>query len=122
MLSMVTSPAVPPTTIGRRRAPIAHTPLRRGLSPNKAGSNSSISSKRRREHVDADHEGHHEEDQQHEEEVDDEVARFMGEQTPAGNKRLEMTRKGSRQSDSVSEEEDLDCVQGLLKLSQGNWR
>lgn len=27
-----------------------------------------------------------------------------------------------RKSNSVSEEEELDCVQGLLSLSQGNWR
>jgi hypothetical protein len=38
---------------------------------------------------------------------DDEVARFMGRE---------------RESKSVSEEEELDCVQGLLSLSQGNWR
>lgn len=40
-------------------------------------------------------------------EVDEEVARFMGRE---------------RKSQSVSEEEELDCVQGLLSLSQGNWR
>ena len=38
---------------------------------------------------------------------DEEVASFMGRE---------------RKSQSVSEEEELDCVQGLLSLSQGNWR
>ena len=40
-------------------------------------------------------------------EVDPEVAAFM---------------RGSRKSTSISEEDDMDCVQGLLSLSQGNWR
>jgi len=31
-------------------------------------------------------------------------------------------RKRESKSNSVSEEEELDCVQGLLSLSQGNWR
>lgn len=44
-------------------------------------------------------------------EDDEEIARFMG----GGRER-------SRKSNSVSEEEELDCVQGLLSLSQGNWR
>jgi len=44
-----------------------------------------------------------------EEEDDEEVAEFM--------------RKDSdRKSDSLSEEEELGCVQGLLSLSQGNWK
>ncbi|PNS16378.1 hypothetical protein CAC42_112 [Sphaceloma murrayae] len=42
-------------------------------------------------------------------EEDDEIAQFMG-------------RSGQRKSNSVSEEEELDCVQGLLSLSQGNWK
>ncbi|KAG8628115.1 hypothetical protein KVT40_003988 [Elsinoe batatas] len=42
-------------------------------------------------------------------EDDDEIAHFMG----AGRE---------RKSNSVSEEEELDCVQGLLSLSQGNWK
>lgn len=40
-------------------------------------------------------------------EDDEEIAHFMGGR--------------ERKSDSVSEEEELDCVQGLLSLSQGNW-
>ncbi|KAK4546912.1 hypothetical protein LTR36_001644 [Oleoguttula mirabilis] len=40
-------------------------------------------------------------------EADPEVAAFMG---------------GARKSNSTSSEDDLDCVQGLLSLSQGNWR
>ncbi|KAK4997091.1 Homeobox protein yox1 [Elasticomyces elasticus] len=40
-------------------------------------------------------------------EEDEEVAEFMG---------------VGRKSTSASEEEDLDCVQGLLSLSQGNWK
>ncbi|KAF4554977.1 putative homeobox protein YOX1 [Elsinoe fawcettii] len=39
---------------------------------------------------------------------DDEIAHFMGGR--------------ERKSNSVSEEEELDCVQGLLSLSQGNWK
>lgn len=42
-------------------------------------------------------------------EDDDEISRFMG-----GGR--------ERKSNSVSEEEELDCVQGLLSLSQGNWK
>jgi len=30
--------------------------------------------------------------------------------------------RGGRKSTSMSSEDDLDCVQGLLSLSQGNWR
>lgn len=40
-------------------------------------------------------------------EADPELAAFMG---------------GARKSNSISSEDDLDCVQGLLSLSQGNWR
>ena len=42
-------------------------------------------------------------------EEDEDVADFM----QAGK---------SSKSNSVSEEEELDCVQGLLSLSQGNWK
>lgn len=31
-------------------------------------------------------------------------------------------RSSERKSNSISEDEELDCVQGLLSLSQGNWR
>ncbi|KAK5124711.1 hypothetical protein LTR85_001424 [Meristemomyces frigidus] len=40
-------------------------------------------------------------------EADPELAAFMG---------------SARKSNSTSSEDDLDCVQGLLSLSQGNWR
>lgn len=40
-------------------------------------------------------------------ETDPEVAAFM---------------RGGRKSNSISGDEELDCVQGLLSLSQGNWR
>ena len=43
----------------------------------------------------------------HDPEADPELAAFM---------------RGSHKSNSISEEEDLDCIQGLLSLSQGNWR
>ena len=49
------------------------------------------------------------EENEEEEEEDPEVADFMG-------------RGRQSKSNSVSEEEELDCVQGLLSLSQGNWR
>ena len=40
-------------------------------------------------------------------ETDPELVAFMG---------------GARKSSSISAEEDLDCIQGLLSLSQGNWK
>ncbi|KAF2140638.1 uncharacterized protein K452DRAFT_273338 [Aplosporella prunicola CBS 121167] len=43
-------------------------------------------------------------------EEDGEIAAFMG------------SARGSNQRPSVSSGEELGCVQGLLKLSQGNWR
>ena len=121
--SMTTSPAVPPTTIGRRRAPVAHTPLRKNVSPLKGGSSSVR--RPRREAVEI-------EDEEEDDETD-EVAMFMGETparsgSPTRDDRAETGREQlgrkrmQRQSDSVSEEEDLDCVQGLLSLSQGAWR
>lgn len=106
MQSMRTSPAVPPTT-ARRRAPVAHTPLRRGISPTKAGASSALLRQRA--------------ETEEEEDDDEEVARFMG--AAGGSARRDEGReRQSRASDSVSEEEDLDCVQGLLSLSQGAWR
>lgn len=104
--SMTTSPAIPPTT-ARRRGPVAHTPLKQ-VSPIK-GLDSSA--RTRREVEDYDHD---------DEDEDEEVARFMGE--GGGARREEGRKRQSRQSDSVSEEEDLDCVQGLLSLSQGAWK
>lgn len=56
---------------------------------------------------------------------DEEVARFMGRgggRGRRGSEETEMETERARKSDSVSEEEELDCVQGLLSLSQGNWR
>jgi hypothetical protein len=40
-------------------------------------------------------------------EADEELATFMG---------------GGRKRGNISAEDDLDCIQGLLSLSQGNWR
>jgi hypothetical protein len=42
-----------------------------------------------------------------EDQEDPEVAAFM---------------RGARKSNNISGDEELDCVQGLLSLSQGNWR
>ena len=41
---------------------------------------------------------------------------------PEADPELASFIRGGRKSTSVSEEDDLDCVQGLLSLSQGNWR
>jgi len=48
--------------------------------------------------------------------VDEEVASFMGRQ------REEDPSSGRTSVETASAEEDLECVSGLLKLSQGNWR
>lgn len=109
--SMTTSPAVPPTTARRRAPPIAHTPLRRGTSPIK-GASSSLK-RPRMEQVDISDE---------DDDDDDDVVQFVGETGSARREEPQGRKRQSRQSDSVSEEEDLDCVQGLLSLSQGAWR
>ena len=45
---------------------------------------------------------------------------------PQGDSRtdpeVEAFMEGHRRSASASEEDDLDCIQGLLSLSQGNWK
>lgn len=121
---MTTSPAVPPTTVTKRRGPVAHTPLRRGISPSKVGSsnNSTASTISRRRHQNVQDMEDEDEDGDEDEDNDDEVARFMGQGESQGRGGQELRSRHSRKSDSVSEEEDLDCVQGLLSLSQGNWR
>lgn len=44
------------------------------------------------------------------------------ENDPEADPELVAFMRHGRKSNSVSEEEDLDCVHGLLSLSQGNWR
>ncbi|WPH02586.1 Hypothetical protein R9X50_00545100 [Acrodontium crateriforme] len=41
---------------------------------------------------------------------------------PEADPELATFMRGGRKSASLSSEDDLDCVQGLLSLSQGNWR
>jgi hypothetical protein len=41
---------------------------------------------------------------------------------PEADAELVAFMRGERKSNSTSSEDDLDCVQGLLSLSQGNWR
>ncbi|TKA66883.1 hypothetical protein B0A55_08186 [Friedmanniomyces simplex] len=41
---------------------------------------------------------------------------------PEADPELAAFMRGGRESNSTSSEADLDCVQGLLSLSQGNWR
>ncbi|KAL1297410.1 hypothetical protein AAFC00_004944 [Neodothiora populina] len=158
--SMITSPAVPPTTTSKRNrsniGAAANTPLRRGITPSKAsvvgrgGVERSSGVGRRREKGSAaavaaaaaaaaasrheDHNAHEGDDTSendeydHEHGDDDEVTRFMSGSGRAGSRAASQSggghyeRSGRKKSDSVSEEEDLDCVQGLLSLSQGAWR
>ncbi|GAB7353784.1 hypothetical protein MBLNU459_g4167t1 [Dothideomycetes sp. NU459] len=97
--SMQTSPAVPPTTGGKRKAAmLGQTPRHRAMIFKTPSRVTSIV--------------HADDDEEDEDEDDEEVAAFMGERE----------QDVERKSDSVSEPEDLDCVQGLLSLSQGAWR
>jgi len=48
--------------------------------------------------------------------LDEEVTSFMGQQ------REDDDSSGRTSVETVSAEDDLECVSGLLKLSQGNWR
>ncbi|KAK3673391.1 Homeobox protein yox1 [Recurvomyces mirabilis] len=41
---------------------------------------------------------------------------------PEADPELAAFMRSGRQSNSMSSEEDMDCVQGLLSLSQGNWK
>ena len=41
---------------------------------------------------------------------------------PEADPELAAFMRGGGKSNGTSEEEDLDCIQGLLSLSQGNWR
>lgn len=41
---------------------------------------------------------------------------------PENDPELAAFMRSERKSNSISEDEELDCVQGLLSLSQGNWR
>lgn len=41
---------------------------------------------------------------------------------PEADPEVEVFMRGGRRSSNVSGEEEMDCVQGLLSLSQGNWR
>lgn len=111
--SMTTSPAVPPTTTSKRRAPLGQTPLRHGTSPVKTGTGRRWRGKVQVIVM---------EDDDDDEDDDEEVAAFMGEGGSSGRDAEDSRTRQSRKSDSVSEEEDLDCVQGLLSLSQGAWR
>ena len=41
---------------------------------------------------------------------------------PEADPELAAFMRSGRKSNSISEEEELDCIQNLLSLSQGNWR
>lgn len=45
-----------------------------------------------------------------------------GNDDPEADPELAAFMRGEGKSNSISEEEELDCVQNLLSLSQGNWR
>ncbi|KAH0366684.1 hypothetical protein KCU65_g5111, partial [Aureobasidium melanogenum] len=98
---MATSPAVMPSTIKRPRALAGfhETP-----APRSRGKHSS---RNQVEHLDDDEE-------------DEDVMQFMN-QPSSGVRKDKTHRPLERDERQSSEEEDLNCVEGLLKLSQGNW-
>ncbi|KAG9727007.1 hypothetical protein KCU59_g14456, partial [Aureobasidium melanogenum] len=98
---MATSPAVMPSTIKRPRALAGfhETP-----APRSRGKHSS---RTQVEHLDDDDE-------------DEDVMQFMN-QPSSGVRKDKTHRPLERDERQSSEEEDLNCVEGLLKLSQGNW-
>lgn len=100
---MQTSPAVMPSTV---RRPRAHAGFHETPAPRNRGKHAS---RTQVEHFDDDDD-------------DEDVMQFMG-QPPSSSVRKEKVQRGmsEREERQSSEEEDLDCVQGLLKLSQGNW-
>ncbi|KAH0160767.1 hypothetical protein KCU86_g19347, partial [Aureobasidium melanogenum] len=51
---------------------------------------------------------------------DEDVMQFMN-QPSSGVRKDKTHRSLERDERQSSEEEDLNCVEGLLKLSQGNW-
>ncbi|KAH0379785.1 hypothetical protein KCU92_g7988, partial [Aureobasidium melanogenum] len=98
---MATSPAVMPSTIKRPRALAGfhETP-----APRSRGKHSS---RTQVERLDDDDE-------------DEDVMQFMNQ--PSSGVRKDKTHRAlERDERQSSEEEDLNCVEGLLKLSQGNW-
>lgn len=48
--------------------------------------------------------------------------RRAGRDDPEADPEVEAFMTGGRRSSNISGEEEMDCVQGLLSLSQGNWR
>lgn len=111
--SMQTSPAVPGTVSASARRKVAmaqQTPRQRGAAFKTPSRVRSLA--------------RDEDEEDDDDDEDEDVVAFMGMGTSGLVRRREEERVEDieRKSDSVSEPEDLDCVQGLLSLSQGAWR
>jgi hypothetical protein len=98
---MATSPAVMPSTVKRPRALAGFHETPAPRSRGKHSSRSQI------EHLD-------------DEDDDEDIMQFMN-QPSSGVRKDKAHRALERDDRQSSEEEDLNCVEGLLKLSQGNW-
>ncbi|KAI4729189.1 hypothetical protein E4T49_02954 [Aureobasidium sp. EXF-10728] len=98
---MATSPAVMPSTVKRPRALAGFHETPAPRSRGKHGNRTQV------EHLDDD-------------EDDEDVMQFMN-QPSSGVRKDKAHRSLERDERQSSEEEDLNCVEGLLKLSQGNW-
>lgn len=104
LAAMQTSPAVMPSTVRRPRAQAGfhETPAPRHRG--KHGGRPQV------QHLDDD-----------DEDEDEDVMNFMNQPGSTNVRKDRSQHVSDRDERQSSEEEDLDCVQGLLKLSQGNW-
>ncbi|KAI5207523.1 hypothetical protein E4T39_01914 [Aureobasidium subglaciale] len=98
---MATSPAMMPSTVKRPRA---HAGFHETPAPRSRGKHS-------RSQV---------EPLEDDDDDDEDVMQFMN-QPSSGVRKDKAHRALERDERQSSEEEDLNCVEGLLKLSQGNW-
>ncbi|KAL2029538.1 hypothetical protein VTO58DRAFT_108730 [Aureobasidium pullulans] len=101
---MQTSPAVMPSTVKRPRA---HAGFHETPAPRSRGKHSG---RTQVAHLDDD-----------DDEDDEDVMQFMNAPPSSSVRKDKAHRAIERDERQSSEEEDLNCVEGLLKLSQGNW-
>ncbi|THY36614.1 hypothetical protein D6D01_00286, partial [Aureobasidium pullulans] len=101
---MQTSPAVMPSTVKRPRA---HAGFHETPAPRNRGKHSG---RTQVAHLDDD-----------DDEDDEDVMQFMNAPPSSSVRKDKAHRAIERDERQSSEEEDLNCVEGLLKLSQGNW-